>query len=212
MTLLSLRSRPVLQPVLLLLLACSANLASAQTDASAAERGIALNNHGHALAEQGLYAQAQQYYQQALPDLTATDARTQRNRAATLNNLGVALAQQGQLPTAEAAFTEAWTLRQHVLGANAADLIIAPQFGGGVIGFTARCRGLHPHASCMARAGAIIGATTCRHPTQPQFYRAHARVPQAALSIETDGGDTINICCTWFCRLIFSLNQHTSGL
>ena len=37
----------------------------------------------------------------------------------------MALAQQNQLPTAEAAFTEAWTLRQLVLGANAAPTLLS---------------------------------------------------------------------------------------
>lgn len=80
------------------------------------QRGVHWNNQGFALAQQGKYQQAIHLYQQALPDLIATDAQTQINRAATLNNLGVAYMQQQNLQDAYHAFSEALVLREQHLG------------------------------------------------------------------------------------------------
>ena len=90
-----------------------------------AQQGVEWNNQGHALGQQGQYAEATALYQRALPLLQANDRRTQLNRAATLNNLGVALSHQQQLNAAAQAFSEAYTLRAHHLGSTAAPALLS---------------------------------------------------------------------------------------
>lgn len=79
-------------------------------------RGVQLNNQGFALAQQGKHQEAIKLYEQALPDLIATDTTTQINRAATLNNLGVAYMHQQNLQDAYHALSAALILREQHLG------------------------------------------------------------------------------------------------
>ncbi|AUZ04701.1 MULTISPECIES: tetratricopeptide repeat protein [Vitreoscilla] len=99
--------------ILILMMLCFLPLSIASPNQ---QRGVHLNNQGFALAQQGQYQQAISLYQQALPDLTATDAKTQINRAATLNNLGVAYMHQRNLQDAYYALSEALSLREQYLG------------------------------------------------------------------------------------------------
>ncbi|OUM02107.1 hypothetical protein A8M77_11980 [Variovorax sp. JS1663] len=117
--------RALARTVVLLLALGLAGCAAPTPPRADAAAGIALNNRGHALAQQGRHAEAVPLYREALSRLPADDAAGARNRASTLNNLGASLAALGATAEAMQAFTQALQLREDVLGPQAPPTLLS---------------------------------------------------------------------------------------